>query len=78
MALRSIQSAEAEHHARKTQLELLRQKASHEGYDVLSNVAYDGDCLFSSILKLFSGAAWDSNQLRKNLFEYLSKEEVRN
>ena len=66
----SIETAENEQRLRDLQLDSLVQKAKSKSLELLANVPYNGDCLFSAVLSHIPTVAPDSASLRRMLVAY--------
>ena len=62
---------------RQSHIKLLCEKGSAHNLKLLTNVPYDGNCLFSSVLKLMPGAAWDAEALRSDLCNFFRDAQVK-
>ncbi len=72
----SIITAERESQRRREELGILRNAATEKDFEILCNVPYDGDCLFSSVFKLLPFSAWSSAQLPKDLVTFFTNVQV--
>lgn len=68
-AIESVLTAERETRQRREQLNGLLEKAKAKDCKLASHVAYDGDCLFSSIKHLLASSK-SSSDLRKELVDF--------
>ena len=71
----SVGSALADQTQRDTELQQLLESVTEKGLDLQCNVPYDGDCFFSSILKISPAAAPTAANLRANLVDFFRSDE---
>ena len=69
-------TAAEEAKTRQNDLNALKHAADTHNLKLFWNVSYDGNCLFASILKIKPGCAFDETELRKNLVDFFSNEQV--
>ncbi len=72
----SEKTAAIERRIKQDELNQLRDAAEVQNLEIHSNVPYDGDCLFASVLKLLPGVAWDTHALRQQLVDFFADKEV--